>query len=193
MNQTSRVLFVTPALSVAQRRAAFDDDGPLDPAGAARARAAAGSLPAATRVLVSPSARCRETADALGLAAASARPGLAGIDAGRWRGRTLDEVGAADPETLGRWLTEPDAAAPGGESVAQVCARVARWLGGVEPGSGRLIAVVEPDVVRAAVVHATGAPPSAFWRLDVAPLTVTELSGRLGRWNVALGHALGGA
>ncbi|MFJ8825982.1 histidine phosphatase family protein [Streptomyces sp. NPDC102467] len=191
MTQTSRVLFVTPALSVAQRRAAFDDGGPLDPAGAARAHAAAGSLPAGARVVVSPSARCRETAEALGLAAASTRPELAGIDAGRWRGRTLDEVGAADPEALGRWLTEPDVTAPGGESVAQVCARVARWLSGVEPGSGRLVAVVEPDVVRAAVIHAAGAPPAAFWRLDVAPLTLTELSGRLGRWNVALGRPLG--
>ncbi|MGY0020555.1 histidine phosphatase family protein [Streptomyces sp. cg35] len=191
MNQTSRVLLVTPALSAAQRRAAFDDGDPLDPAGAERARAAAGSLPADARVVVSPSARCRETAAALGLSTASTAAELAGIDAGSWRGRTLDEVGAAEPEALGRWLTEPGTAAPGGESVAQVCARVARWLGGVEPGAGRLVAVVEPDVVRAAVVQAIGAPPAAFWRLDVAPLTVTELSGRLGRWNVGLGRPLG--
>ncbi|NEB80401.1 histidine phosphatase family protein, partial [Streptomyces sp. SID14478] len=45
MNRTSRVLLVSPALSTAQRRAAFDDGGPLDPAGAAQARAAAGTLP----------------------------------------------------------------------------------------------------------------------------------------------------
>ncbi|NEB75543.1 histidine phosphatase family protein, partial [Streptomyces sp. SID14478] len=81
----------------------------------------------------------------------------------------------------------------GGESVTQVCARVAGWLDGVPGGAGRLVAVVEPDVVRAAVVHATGAPLAAFWRLDVAPLTVTELSGRLGRWNVRLGRPLDAA
>jgi hypothetical protein len=34
---------------------------------------------------------------------------------------------------------------------------------------------------------------AAFWRLDVAPGTVTALSGRDGRWNVTrLGAALGG-
>ncbi|MFJ9037255.1 histidine phosphatase family protein [Streptomyces sp. NPDC102406] len=191
MNQTRRVLLVTPALSVAQRRAAFDDGGPLDPVGAAQARAAAGSLPGGVPVLVSPSVRCEETAAALGLASVAALPAPAGLDAGRWRGRTLDEVGAAEPEALGRWLTDPEAAAPGGESVAQVCARVARWLADGEPGAGRLIAVVEPDVVRAAVVHAVGAPAAAFWRLDVAPLTVTEFSGRLGRWNVGIGRPLG--
>ncbi|MEU6390829.1 histidine phosphatase family protein [Streptomyces sp. NPDC046939] len=190
MHQTNRVLFVTPAFSVAQRRAAFDADEPLDPAGAARARAAAGALPADARVARSPSARCAETAVALGLTEATTSADLAGVDSGTWRGRTLDEVGAADPEALGRWLTEPEVAAPGGESVAQVCARVGRWLDGVEPGAGRLVAVVEPDVVRAATVHATGAPPAAFWRFDVLPLTVTEFTGRLGRWNVGLGRPL---
>ncbi|WP_394436054.1 histidine phosphatase family protein [Streptomyces sp. SGAir0957] len=190
MQQTTRILFVTPALSVAQRQAAFDDDGPLDPAGAAQARAAAGALPAGVRVVVSPSARCAGTAEALGLTGTTTAPDLAGVDAGSWRGRTLDEVGAAEPEALGRWLTEPDVAAPGGESVAQACARVGRWLGGVEPGAGRLVAVVEPDVVRAVVVHAIGAPVAAFWRLDVPPLTVTECTGRLGRWNVGLGRPL---
>ncbi|MFI0238660.1 histidine phosphatase family protein [Streptomyces sp. NPDC016845] len=194
MHRTTRILFVTPALSVAQRKAAFDDDGPLDPAGAAQARAAAGALPADARVVVSPSARCTETAEALGLTNTSSSAELAGVDAGSWRGRTLDEVGAAEPGALGRWLTEPDVAAPGGgESVAQVCARVGRWLGRVEPGAGRLVAVVEPDVVRAAVVHAIGAPPAAFWRLDVEPLTVTEFTGRLDRWNVGLGRPLTGA
>ncbi|GAA2297250.1 histidine phosphatase family protein [Streptomyces kunmingensis] len=190
MNQTSRVLLVTPALSVAQRRAAFDDGSPLGPVGVSQARAAAGSLPADVRAMVSPSVRCAETAGELGLKDAGTRAELAGLDAGNWRGRTLEEVGKAEPEALRRWLTEPEAEAPGGESVAQVCARVARWLEDLEPGAGRLIAVVEPDVVRAAVVHAVGAPPAAFWRLDVAPLTVTELSGRLGRWNAGIGRPL---
>nr|EIF93375.1 phosphoglycerate mutase [Streptomyces tsukubensis NRRL18488] len=42
-------------------------------------------------------------------------------------------------------------------------------------------------MVRAAVVHALALPPEAFWRLDVPALTVTELSGREGRWNLRLG------
>jgi len=35
------------------------------------------------------------------------------------------------------------------------------------------------------------APESAFWRVDVPPLTATEFSGRAGRWNVRAGRPLG--
>ncbi|MGQ5633749.1 MULTISPECIES: histidine phosphatase family protein [unclassified Streptomyces] len=185
---TSRVLLVSPAMSVSARQARFDD-GPLDDAGAARARAAAGSLPSAARVLVSPGVRCRETAAALGLAGVPA-PELAGLDVGRWRGRTLEEVGAAEPDAVGRWLTDPEGAPHGGESVRDLCGRVGRLLADARALDGRTVAVVEPEVVRAAVVGALGLPLSVFWRLDVPPLTVTELSGRAGRWNLRLGRPL---
>jgi broad specificity phosphatase PhoE len=46
------------------------------------------------------------------------------------------------------------------------------------------VAITHPAVVRAAIVHALGAPPAAFWRIDVAPLSRTDLSGRDGRWNL---------
>ncbi len=176
-------------MSASSRQARFDDGDPLDEGGAARARAAAGALPSAVRVLTSPSARCRETARALGLEGGPARE-LAGLDAGRWRGRTLEEVGAAEPEAVGRWLTDPTCAPHGGESVRDLCGRVARWLADAQAVQGRTVAVVEPEVVRAAVVDALDLPASGFWRLDVPPLTVTELSGRSGRWNVRLGRPL---
>ncbi|MDH6188459.1 broad specificity phosphatase PhoE [Streptomyces sp. CZ24] len=54
----------------------------------------------------------------------------------------------------------------------------------------RLLAVVEPAVVRAAVTHALALPPAAFWRLDTGPLTLTTLTGRPGRWNPATGPPL---
>lgn len=190
---TVRVLFVSPVLTASARRGVFGDGDPLDDAGRAQARAAAGALTRADRVVTSPGERCRATAEALGLTGGAALPELAGLDAGRWRGRELAEVSVAEPAALAGWLADPEVPAPGGESVAEVCARVARWLDGVAAESGRVVAVVEPDVVRAAGVHATGAPPSAFWRLDVEPLTVTELSGRAGRWNVRLGRPLGPA
>ncbi|MFF1380484.1 histidine phosphatase family protein [Streptomyces sp. NPDC058308] len=192
---TTRVLLVAPALTAAARRGVFGDGEPLDPAGAAQTRRAAGTLPTGCQVLVSPGARCAQTADALGLGARLEAPSLAGLDPGRWRGRSLEEVSAAEPQAVGRWLTEPEAAAPGGESVADVCSRVAEWLDALraDTPSGRVVAVVEPEVVRAAAVHATGAPLSAFWRFDVLPLSTTELSGRSGRWNMRLGCPLGAA
>ncbi|MFC8345124.1 histidine phosphatase family protein [Streptomyces sp. NPDC057280] len=188
---TSRVTLITPATNPSLRQARFDDGATsLDNTGALHARAAAGSLPSAARLVTSPSARCRETAAALGLAVKASGAGPAGLDAGRWRGRALDEVGRAEPEALGEWLADPSSAPHGGESVKELCERVARWLDAVAQSDGRTLAVVEPDVVRAAVVHVLGAPLASFWRADVLPLTATELSGRAGRWNVRLGHPL---
>ncbi|MFJ3306407.1 histidine phosphatase family protein [Streptomyces sp. NPDC086549] len=187
---TSRVMLISPALNPSLRQARFDDGCSLDTAGALRARSAAGALPAADRTLVSPTVRCRETASELGLDAA-ASPGLDGLDPGRWRGRTLDEVGAAEPEEVARWLTDPLAAPHGGESVHQLCLRISRWLDEAARFSGLTVAVVEPEIVRAVTVCALGAPESAFWRVDVPPLSATEFTGRAGRWNVALGTTLG--
>jgi broad specificity phosphatase PhoE len=191
-------------MNAALRQARFDDGGSIDAGGAARARAMAGALPTGARVVTSPTVRCRETAAALGLhtartaasvtTAESAESGaltepeeLAGLDVGRWRGLTLAEVGAAEPEAVARWLADPGSAPHGGESVEALCARVARWLESSR-ADGRTLAVVEPEIVRAAVVHVLGTPATAFWRLDVPPLTATSISGRGGRWNVRLGH-----
>ncbi|MEU6844871.1 histidine phosphatase family protein [Streptomyces sp. NPDC046716] len=192
-----RVWFVPPALNASLRQARFDDGAALDEAGRAAARAAASSLPTPALAVVSGSRRCRETAGLLGLGPATAPDALAAPDTGSWRGRTLAEVSGTSPEDVGRWLGDPEFRAGGGESVADVCARVSRWLDALDgeaavPDGGLVIGVVEPELARAAVVHALGAPLSAFWRCDVAPLTVTELSGRGGRWNLRCGRPLVG-
>ncbi|MER5946586.1 histidine phosphatase family protein [Streptomyces sp. NPDC001904] len=192
---TRRVWFVSPALNASLRQARFDDGAALDAAGRAAARAAAPALPTPALAVASGSRRCRETAGLLGLGAAVEPEALAAPDTGSWRGRTLTEVMETSPQEVGRWLGDPEFRAGGGESVADVCARVSRWLDtlgdrtGV-PDGGLVIGVVEPELARAAVVHALGAPLSAFWRCDVAPLTVTELSGRDGRWNLRSGRPL---
>ncbi|MGW1498068.1 histidine phosphatase family protein [Streptomyces mirabilis] len=186
---TSRVMMISPAISAALREARFDDGCPLDATGVARARSAAGSLPAAQRVLVSPTPRCRETVSALGFDGA-VETAPAGLDVGGWRGRTLADVSADAPDAVALWLADPAAAPHGGESVRQLCERVAAWLDEAARFSGRTVAVVEPDIVRAAAVRALGAPESAFWRIDVPPLTATEFSGRAGRWNATFGRPL---
>ncbi|MFD8789908.1 histidine phosphatase family protein [Streptomyces vinaceus] len=114
--------------------------------------------------------------------------GLRGPDTGQWAGRTLDEVSAEDPAAVRRWLSDPDYAPPGGESVTALIARVGAALAGLAPGTHR--AEVDQAVVRAGVVHALELPSAAFWRLDVRPDTVTTLTGRLGRWNLQLGQPL---
>ncbi|MFG2892372.1 histidine phosphatase family protein [Streptomyces sp. NPDC048248] len=187
---TTRVTLISPAAGDAQREVRFDDDAPLSDAGLRRVRAVAGDLPAADRTLVSPSVRCRRTAGELGISAETVTE-LAGCGMGDWRGRTLAEVAEADPTAVSDWLSDPGFAGHGGESLRELCDRVGRWLDGVAGVSGRVLAVVEPDVVRAAAVCALRVPPDAFWRMDVPPLTATELSGRDGRWNLALGWTPG--
>ncbi|MEU8525513.1 MULTISPECIES: histidine phosphatase family protein [Streptomyces] len=189
---TVRLTLVAPAMNTALREARFDD-GPLEPAGraAAAAVAAAGALRTeGARVRVSPSVRCRETADALGLGgAAEPREALAGCAMGRWRGLRLDEVAAAEGPAVAAWLADPAAAPHGGESLRALRERVGAWVERLEPGW--VVAVVEPDVLRAVVVHALGLDDAVLWRLDPRPLSVTHLTGRAGRWNLRLGEPLG--
>ncbi|MYT27530.1 histidine phosphatase family protein [Streptomyces sp. SID8354] len=182
-------MFVSPAMNSAVREARFDDGASLDPAGARQACAAAYSLPAAERYLYAPAARCRQTAAALGLEARPATD-LRDLDVGTWQGRTLDEVTATSPQSVAAWLSDPTAAPHGGESIAALTDRVGGWLDAQGVEAGRVLAVVEPAVIRAAVVHALGLPPAAFWRLDVRPLSLTTLTGRSGRWNLHCGGPL---
>lgn len=189
---TVRVMLISPALNAALREARFDGDAPLDASGVRRARAAAAAVPAADRRVHGPDERCTGTAEALGLRS-EPEPSLRGWDLGRWRGQRLAEVNRDESEAVSTWLSDPSAAPHGGESLLDLHARVGGWLDSLhEEGAddGSVLAVAEPGVVRAAIVHALGLPPQTFWRLDVAPLTLTELSGRSGRWNLRCGRSL---
>ncbi|OLO29409.1 histidine phosphatase family protein [Streptomyces sp. MNU77] len=189
---TVRVMLISPAMNAALREARFDGDAPLDRSGRERANAAADAVPTAGLTLSGPSERCRETSEALGLAART-EPALAGWDLARWSGRRLDDVAAAEPARMSAWLGDPSAAPHGGESLRDLVGRIGGWLdslGGPDTPGAAVLAVAEAAVVRAAVVHGLRLPAEAFWRLDVAPLTLTGLSGRSGRWNVGLGRPL---
>ncbi|MEU9337882.1 histidine phosphatase family protein [Streptomyces sp. NPDC048290] len=186
-----RLRLITPATGPALREARFyDGRSGLDDS--ARTRAETGPRPPDGPAVRSPGARCRETVTALGLSGAGEEPALAGLDSGRWRGLTLAEVTATEPEAVARWLADPGAAPHGGEPVEHLCLRIGAWLDTLAASGAReLTAVVEPDVVRAVVVRALGAPASAFWRVDAPPLTLTELTGRPHRWNLRTGRPLG--
>lgn len=192
---TIRLTLISPAPSTSLREARVDDDGPLDERGRRQARTAASALgPANCRVLSAPSLRCRQSAEALCTGGAAAKvelePALRDCDMGTWRGRTLPDLAAAEPESVAAWTTDPAAAPHGGESIGDLCARVANWLDRLPDDTGRLLAVTEPAVIRAAVLHALSAPTHAFWRIDVPPLATAILVGRNGRWNLRLGGPL---
>jgi broad specificity phosphatase PhoE len=179
-----RLLLVRHAPTSATRSHAFPADEPLDD----RAESAAAALGAAIGehcdTLCSPSARCRQTAAAAGLPTDSVVPELAECDFGDWAGRTLADVCAQDAAAAEAWMTDPAAAPHGGESLRTFVARVAGWLDAQAALDGRAVAITHGGVVKAAVVHALGAPVAAFWRIDVTPLAITELHAHDGGWTV---------
>ncbi|WP_171163591.1 histidine phosphatase family protein [Streptomyces sp. I05A-00742] len=188
---TVRVILVSPAMSPALRAARFDDDMP-DEAALREVRSVAASLPASAgfrRVYTAPERRCRATADALGVHSVPA-PELRDPDVGGWRGRTLEEVATADPAGVAAWLGDPDAVPHGGESVRALLTRTGNWLASQAEEGGRVLVVAGPAVIRAAVVQALDLPAAVFWRLDVPPLSRTDLTGRAGRWNWRCGGPL---
>jgi broad specificity phosphatase PhoE len=178
-----RLLLLRHAPTAATRAAAFGADEPVDERGLAAAARLAGALPRGAEVLCSPALRCRQTAAAAGLdAAVVVERALAECDFGAWAGRTLSEI---DERDAALWMTDAGARPHGGESLRAFARRVAAWLDAQAWLAGRAIAVTHGGVVRAAVVHALGAPLEAFWRIDAAPLAITELHAHDGRWTLA--------
>jgi broad specificity phosphatase PhoE len=175
-----RLLLVRHAATTATRAAAFPQDEPLDERGRA---AAAELVPSATESLSSPAVRCLQTAVAAGLDPLI-DDALAECDFGSWAGRSLAEVHATDPDAARDWMTDPDACPHGGESMSVFVRRVGDWIDAQARRDGRALAITHGGVVKAALVHALGTPPAAFWQFDVAPLAVTELHAHDGRWTV---------
>ncbi|MEO3809072.1 histidine phosphatase family protein [Sphaerisporangium sp. B11E5] len=188
---TVRLVLVCHAATAAVRQARVAADDPLDAHGLTDAGAAAGVLRRAGTAFRGPETRCRQTAEALGLDAAP-DPAFADLDLGSWTGRTLAGLGAEEPEALHAWLTDPDARPHGGETLRELLTRVSHRLDAIPATpAARLVAVTHPAVVRAAVLHVLTAPPAAFWRLDVPPLSQTHLSRQTDGWRLReTGHPL---
>ncbi|MFJ2023968.1 histidine phosphatase family protein [Streptomyces sp. NPDC087897] len=185
---TLRVTLVAAARGSSRSAERFDDDRPLDEAGRHEVRFVAHALVplgAAELRYCSPTPRSRATGNALGFAP-MAQPALRDWDMGRWRGLTPGEVTAREPAAVDRWLADPRSAPHGGETMLEFIGRVGGWLD-TRPADGTLaVAVAEPAVIRAALVYALNAPPSAYWNVEVRPLSTLTLTGPPGRWSLCL-------
>ena len=185
---TARLFLIAHGATAATRAARFSDDEPLETTAIVAAEALKSGLRRYDRVLTSPARAAMGTRAALGLNG-MVDAALRDCDYGRWRGRAVSEVAQREADGLASWLSDPAAAPHGGESLNALIARVGVFLAEASMAKGATLAVTHASVVRAAIVCALGAGASAFWRIDVAPLSVAELSGREGRWNVvALGR-----
>ncbi|GAB2787007.1 histidine phosphatase family protein [Streptomyces chlorus] len=184
-----RVTFVAAAGSLSRLTERFEDDRPLDQAGWSDVqRVARELLPLAAADLryCSPNPRSRATGDGLGYTPL-VQLALRDCGMGRWRGLTLGEAMAREPEAVDAWLADPRATPHGGESLLDFITRVGGWLD-TRPAEDhcRVVAVAEPSVIRAALVYALKAPPATYWNIDVRSLSRVSVTGRAGRWSLRI-------
>lgn len=182
MSEVVRLTLVSHGMTDAMAAGRFADDEPLNALGRKKIDAAV-DIGEFESAFTAPEARARQTAELLGLGAA-VESRLADLDVGRWRGCLLADP---PPAELATWLSRPDSAPHGGESVEALIARVRAWMDDVSSTPVRLVAVTHPAVVRAAILVALDAPPESFWRIDIAPASRTVLHFR-GRWTVRWGQ-----
>ncbi|MFO1183676.1 MAG: histidine phosphatase family protein [Bauldia sp.] len=178
---TPRISLVAHATTKALRAATFGGDDGLDDVGRAKAAALTGRFGRVDRVFVSPALRARQTAEALGLAA-TADDRLRECDFGRWSGRTFGQVALREPRKLFNWMKNPATAPHGGETIEAVMRRVADWIDERGREKGHTVAITHASVIRAAIVHVIEAQLQSFWRIDVVPLSLTDMRTNGRRW-----------
>jgi broad specificity phosphatase PhoE len=184
MTGVVRLTMVSHAMTDAMADARFPVDEPLNDIG--RRQAARLEIKSDASQFAGPEQRTRQTADLLGLHAAT-EPKLADLDYGRWRGEALQSIPPADVNV---WLTDPGRAPHGGESISDLVERVADWLESLTstlPDKALpILAVTHAAVIRAAILVALDAAPNSFWRIDIAPVSRTVMHFRDGRWTIRL-------
>ncbi|EFV14851.1 bifunctional RNase H/acid phosphatase [Segniliparus rugosus] len=182
----TRLLLVRHGETEASRvfRQCGRSDLPLTEQGMAQARSLAARLGAQrdiARIYASPLLRTVQTAaavgDALGLPVVEDER-LIEMDFGEWEGLTGQEIQARDPGLRERWLAEPTTEAPGGESFAQVAARVDEFVRDVverHPGEN-IVLVSHVTPIKLALKSALGSGWELLTRLflDVASLSVVD-------------------
>lgn len=177
--KATHLTLICHAPTEAQRLGRFHADGE----GVQLTSAQPLDLPHGAGGLTGPELRAAQTAQLLGLRA-TVEPALRDCDFGRWKGVSLKALQRDEPDHLQTWLTDPRSASHGGESIADVCQRVADWLDGFT-APGHWVAVTHPMIIRAAMLHVLQCPLTAFHRIDVQPLSQLHL-GHYGMWRVRL-------
>jgi broad specificity phosphatase PhoE len=170
---SARLTLLSHAPTAATRRSAFPMNEPLEDL--AKLSTLNWQSPRTQQILTAPELRAWQTAEALNLIATPI-PELRDLDYDTWQGRTLTDLHTEDPEAIAQWFTDPTAAPHQGESITALITRVQNWLATLTvEETGHTLAITHPAVIRAAILHTLNAPPQSFWRIDIAPLTLTDL------------------
>ncbi|HEV7694247.1 MAG TPA: histidine phosphatase family protein [Hyphomonadaceae bacterium] len=177
----TKLIFICHATTRDLRAATFGGDAALDDVGRKQAERAAAIIGRVDQCWSSPALRCTETAAILGLTP-TIDPRLRECDFGRWNGLRLQQVMLKEPRKLMGWIKNPSSAPHGGETIQQVVDRVSSWMKDRIRDKGVTVAIAHASVIRAAVVHVIEAQLPSFWRIDISPLSRTELRTNGRRW-----------
>lgn len=126
-------------------------------------------------VFRSPSCAAAQTAEAMAVPATE-EAALADRDAGRWSGRSIEDIAADDSATLAGWLADPTCAAADGEAMTAVQRRIGAWIDQIATYTQPVCAITHPMTMRAALAHTLGFPPTTTLNIDIAPLSSIRLS-----------------
>ena len=171
----ARLSLISHASTSAQRLSAFPADEPVEESALTKLAAINWQSPRANQILTAPELRTQQTAEGLNLTATPTNE-LRDIAYGTWQGRTLNDLYAEDPAAMAQWLTDPASTPHNGESIIALIKRIEDWLTTlVAEEKKHTIAITHPAVIRAAILHTLNAPPQSFWRIDIVPLTLTDL------------------
>jgi broad specificity phosphatase PhoE len=176
-----RLTMISAGATAASRQGLFPVDEPLESRALPQLHVMRERLRRADRVRSSPAIRARQATQALSLEAVI-DPLLMDQDYGTWAGQSLEHLQATQPEGLAAWLSDPDSAPHGGESLSHLSRRTAAFLDSRIAEGGHTIAITHASIVRAAIVHVLGASLSAFWKIDIEPLSITEFRSDGRRW-----------
>ena len=167
----------------AERRMQGTADPPLSEAGRAQARALAPLIAPLhpDAVVTSDLRRARETAGELGLAGATLDARWREASLGRWSGRLVDEVVAAEAAAHAGWL-EGSESPPGGEAFPDTCARIAEAVRELAAsGARRALVVTHGGPIRAACATIASLPRVGLVAVPTASLTeIAVVDGAVG-------------
>jgi broad specificity phosphatase PhoE len=132
------------------------------------------------RLVSSPLGRARDTAEALGLGVpVEVDERWIEVDYGELEGRPLDAVPA---DLWARWRVDATFRPPGGESLAEVGARVRRACDELFSCAGEgaradadVVVVSHVSPIKAAVAWALGAGDEVVWHLYLATASITRI------------------
>ncbi len=113
------------------------------------------------------------------------------FDLGAWQGRTYQQIAERDPERLAAWNADRvTQSPPGGETLAQLAARVAALLEELHTthSEGTIALISHGGTLRVLLCVVLGYPLKRYWQFEVDNTAIAEIEWReLGpvvvRWN----------